>query len=73
MCRMPVTPLLPYEWYDTPNIHLCTLADFEALAGDAGMNIRERVLLDADGRPAGRAKGLAGNLLAEGAVYALGG
>ena len=71
--RMPVTPLLPYQWYDTPNIHLCTLADFEALVDDAGMTVRERVLLDADGRPAGRSKALAGNLLAEGAVYALGG
>jgi len=70
--RMPVTPLLPYQWYDTPNIHLCTLADFEALVEDAGMSVRQRVLLDADGRPAGRRKGLAGNLLAEGAVYALG-
>lgn len=71
--RMPVTPLLPYQWYDTPNIHLCTLADFEALVDDAGMTVRERVLLDADGQPAGRSKALAGNLLAEGAVYALGG
>ena len=26
--RMPVTPLLPYTWYNTPNVHLCTVSDF---------------------------------------------
>ncbi len=30
--RMPVTPLLPVGWYETPNIHLCTIADFAGLA-----------------------------------------
>lgn len=69
--RMPVTPLLPYEWYDTPNIHLCTLADFEALLTDTGMEIEERVLLDAEGRKAGGVTGLDRNLLAHGAVYSL--
>jgi methionine biosynthesis protein MetW len=36
--RMPVTGEMPYQWYDTPNIHLCTLKDFEALA--ASLNLR---------------------------------
>jgi methionine biosynthesis protein MetW len=35
---MPVTRTLPYEWYNTPNIHLCTLNDFEALC--SRLNIR---------------------------------
>jgi methionine biosynthesis protein MetW len=35
---MPVTRTLPYEWYNTPNIHLCTLNDFEALC--ERLNIR---------------------------------
>lgn len=35
---MPVTRTLPYEWYNTPNIHLCTLQDFEALC--ERLNIR---------------------------------
>jgi len=35
---MPVTRTLPYEWYNTPNIHLCTLKDFEALC--ERLNIR---------------------------------
>jgi len=30
--RMPVSEQMPYQWYDTPNIHLCTLRDFEDLA-----------------------------------------
>lgn len=30
--RMPVTGEMPYQWFDTPNIHLCTLSDFEDLA-----------------------------------------
>ena len=69
--KMPVTPLLPYEWYDTPNIHLCTLSDFESLMGELGIRVRERVLLDAEGRQAGPAARLAPNLLAEGAIYSL--
>lgn len=31
MGRMPVSRFLPYTWYDTPNIHFCTVFDFEAL------------------------------------------
>ncbi|PVY68102.1 methionine biosynthesis protein MetW [Pusillimonas noertemannii] len=37
--RMPVTGEMPYQWYDTPNIHLCTLKDFEALASKLGLRI----------------------------------
>lgn len=36
--RMPVTGEMPYEWYNTPNIHLCTLKDFQRLA--ASLNLR---------------------------------
>jgi len=70
--RMPVTPLLPYEWYDTPNIHLCTLADFEALTFHAEMKIGSRILVDADGRRVAGLATRAANLLAPGAVYSLG-
>ena len=69
--RMPVSPILPYEWYDTPNIHLCTLTDFEALTAKVGLRIEARVLLDADGRKAPAFTTRARNLLAEGAVYSL--
>lgn len=47
--RMPVTPQIPYQWYDTPNIHLCTLKDFEILAAKLGLRITARAVL-AEGR-----------------------
>jgi len=37
--RMPVTGEMPYQWYNTPNIHLCTLKDFQGLAGSLGLRI----------------------------------
>ena len=50
--RMPVSDTLPYQWYDTPNVHLCTVADFDAfLAERAAARPRPR---RARGRPRGR-------------------
>lgn len=46
--RMPVTRHIPYQWYDTPNIHLCTLRDFEALVTKLGLHITGRAVF-ADG------------------------
>ncbi len=44
---MPVSPTLPYEWFDTPNIHLCTLKDFEQFCHQHGVHILEkRVMSD---------------------------
>lgn len=40
--RMPVTGQMPYDWYNTPNIHLCTLKDFERLANTLEFTILER-------------------------------
>jgi methionine biosynthesis protein MetW len=48
--RMPVSPQMPYQWYDTPNVHLCTPRDFEILASRLGLVITGRALL-ANGRP----------------------
>jgi methionine biosynthesis protein MetW len=43
--RMPVSRTLPHNWYDTPNIHLCTVKDFEDLCVKVGAEILdERVL-----------------------------
>jgi methionine biosynthesis protein MetW len=43
--HMPVSKSLPYSWYDTPNIHLCTVKDFEGLCAKVGAEILdERVL-----------------------------
>ena len=43
--RMPVSTNLPYEWYDTPNIHLCTVADFDAFCAERGFDVFDRVVL----------------------------
>ncbi|MBV6272508.1 methionine biosynthesis protein MetW [Alcaligenaceae bacterium CGII-47] len=40
--RMPVTGQMPYAWYNTPNIHLCTLRDFQSLAVTLGLRITHR-------------------------------
>lgn len=69
--RMPVSPLLPHAWYDTPNIHLCTIADFDDLVVEMDITTDRRILLDSAGQPAGRLVGRRPNLLAGGAVYRL--
>jgi len=48
--RMPVSPELPYQWYNTPNVHLFTIADFESFCSGHGIRILERVALNR-GRP----------------------
>jgi methionine biosynthesis protein MetW len=40
--NMPVSDELPYQWYDTPNVHLCTLHDFEDFCVDLNMEILDR-------------------------------
>ncbi|MGD9694858.1 MAG: methionine biosynthesis protein MetW [Thermoleophilia bacterium] len=69
--RMPVTRALPYEWHETPNIHLCTIADFERLARAEGLTVVERRLLGADGAPAPARAERRPNLLAAGAAFLL--
>ena len=50
--KMPVNPMLPYRWYDTPNIHLCTIEDFRGWARGAGVEIIEgHVLAEGEVRP----------------------
>jgi methionine biosynthesis protein MetW len=44
--RMPVTPNLPSSWYETKNLHLCTIKDFEKLCGDEDFVINERLFLN---------------------------
>jgi len=43
--HMPVSKALPYQWHNTPNVRVLTIADFEALASEVGIRIRERVVL----------------------------
>ena len=48
--RMPVSEALPYEWYETPNVHHCTITDFEDLCRRLDIRIREKLVLH-EGRP----------------------
>ncbi|MCX5494598.1 methionine biosynthesis protein MetW [Kaistia dalseonensis] len=48
--RMPVTENLPYSWYDTPNIHFCTIRDFVALCHEVDAKIEKAVALNAGGQ-----------------------
>jgi methionine biosynthesis protein MetW len=59
--RMPVSPSLPYQWYDTPNIHLCTVADFDAFLAERACVVENRVVL-AGGRPVSVLPNLCGEL-----------
>ena len=43
--RMPKHDLLPYEWYDTPNVHLCTVTDFRILCAQEGLRLTREVFL----------------------------
>jgi methionine biosynthesis protein MetW len=49
--RMPTTDNLPYTWYDTPNIHFCTIADFRDLCEAVGARMERAVALNAWGSP----------------------
>lgn len=49
--RMPVTDQLSFEWYETPNIHFCTIADFTDMCREIGCRTRHRIPLDGDGKP----------------------
>lgn len=46
--RMPVSRFLPYTWYDTPNIHFCTVRDFENLCQEKGISVLNRTVVNAD-------------------------
>ncbi len=43
--RMPVSDLLPYEWYDTPNIHFCTFRDFEILCTEMHLVVVDKAVV----------------------------
>ena len=70
--RMPRTENLPYSWYDTPNIHFCTIRDFVALADEIQARVDAAVALYGSGRTLGRSTPLAlWNLIADQAVFVL--
>jgi methionine biosynthesis protein MetW len=67
--RMPVSQELPYPWFETPNIHLSTLADLEELFAVTGLRVERRLLLDEQNRIMG--SGRWANARAGAAVYLL--
>jgi methionine biosynthesis protein MetW len=69
---MPVTEALSYQWYDTPNIHLCTIYDFVALCGKLGIAIERSFALRGDGTARGfRATSPLANLMSEAGIFLL--
>lgn len=43
--RMPVTEMLPYQWYNTPNVHLCTVTDFRRLCEQENLQVMHEIFL----------------------------
>lgn len=68
--RMPLSRALPHQWYDTPNIHLCTLTDFERLCRDKDIQVLQRAVVDIDHQESLLMR-LFPNLLGELAIYRL--
>ncbi len=70
--RMPMTELLSAPWYDTPNIHFCTIRDFLALCAVDGIKVERSVTLDRLGRPFSLdPSGTLANLLSAQAIFQL--
>jgi len=70
--RMPNTATLGHRWYETPNIHLCTIADFVAMSHEAGATTERAIALSEEGRTRPmRSDAWAPNLFAEGAIFML--
>ena len=65
--HMPVSERMPYHWYDTPNIHWCTLQDFDRLCEKNEIRVLERAVMTGD-----RQVGILPNLLGSLAFYRVG-
>lgn len=68
--RMPKTEFLPYDWYNTPNIHFCSIEDFDAYCDRFELRVERRIYLSND-RGGRVLRGVRPNLFAESAVYLL--
>ncbi len=68
--RMPVSRDLPYQWWDTPNIHLCTINDFRALCREEGVCIERELYLPTMDSPPPPRQPLP-NLMARVAIFAV--
>ena len=68
--KMPITPELPSSWYETENIHLCTIKDFENLCLKENISIKDKVFINRSGNQGGLSK-INPNLFAVEGVYLL--
>ncbi len=66
--KMPVSDALPYMWYNTPNIHLCTFRDFEALCAENHIQIIDRLAVNGNQQGSFLSKAIP-NLFGEVAIY----
>ena len=64
--RMPVSDNLPYQWYDTPNVHMCTVADFDLFCARKKLRVLNRLVMTGE-----REVGVLPNLLGTLALYRL--
>ena len=69
--RMPVTDALPVSWYETPNIHFCTIRDFSALCAEVGVTVERSLSLDAGGRAAPQQSLRLASLLGQSGLFLL--
>ncbi len=70
--RMPQTGVLSHAWHETPNIHLCTIADFVMLTQDVGASIERSLAVEEGGDVRELSvPGYWDNLTAEGAIFLL--
>lgn len=67
--RMPVSDLLPFEWYNTPNIHFCTFKDFEVLCRERNIKVIHRQVVNEESGQL--LKDFMPNLFGETAIYHL--
>jgi methionine biosynthesis protein MetW len=68
--RMPVTKQLDLQWYNTPNIHFCTVRDFEVLCQEKGITILDNAMVS-EQFPDRSLKQVCPNTFAETAIYHL--
>lgn len=66
--RMPVSEFMPYEWYDTPNIHFCTVRDFDVFCRERDIRVISRTVVDYNHRGSAIIRALP-NLLSAIAIY----
>jgi methionine biosynthesis protein MetW len=69
--RMPVTDSMPLQWFDTPNIHFCTILDFMGLCHELGIVVEQGLAISRSGRPSPIRSIGAANLFGEQGLFLL--